>query len=209
MLKLLIVEGNPEELIADNERLGLPQGCDFYTDSIRLYLPAFHFDLALPFAPGRQRPLPPLDEYDAFVQTGSGVTFTAAEPPNYPYLRLLEKIFATGKPVLGSCWGLQCAAVALGGDVGINPKGSEIGLARDIRLTAEGKSHWLMTGMPEKFDSPTWHRDHVTRLPDGALRLAQNDIQPGAGHGLSCQRRRLCRSAAASGDIAGADEGCA
>jgi GMP synthase (glutamine-hydrolysing) len=79
--------------------------------------------------------------------------------------------------VLGACWGIQTAAVVLGGKVAANPRGSEVGLAR-IELTPEGAAHPVFAGSPRRFASPTWHRDHVTDLPPGAVLLATSEVSP-------------------------------
>jgi GMP synthase-like glutamine amidotransferase len=94
-----------------------------------------------------------------------------------PFLKRIEPLLASGKPVIGACWGVQTAAVALGGKVGANPKGSEIGLAT-IELTAEGVAHPLFAGSPRRFATPTFHRDHITQLPAGAVLLASSEVSP-------------------------------
>jgi GMP synthase (glutamine-hydrolysing) len=178
MLRLLIVEGNSEEILADNEARGLRQAWQSFAGAIDLHLAGARFDVAFPHAPAREAALPPLAEYDGFLLTGSGVSFTASDAEALPYLRRIEPMLASGKPVFGACWGIQAAAVALGGEASINPAGTEIGLARDIELTESGGRHALFAGMPRRFSSPAWHRDHVSRLPQGAVILAANAISP-------------------------------
>lgn len=175
-MRLLIVEGNSEEIITGDEALGSQAAWKSYREALQLHAPEAEFDVSFPYAPARAMKLSPFGEYDGIVLTGSGVAWGAETEEARPYVSLLEKLLDTGKPVLGSCWGIQTAAVALGGMSGINPRGSEIGLARRITLTAEGKRHKLFEGMPERFNSPCWHRDHVTRLPDGAELLASNEV---------------------------------
>ncbi len=65
----------------------------------------------------------PLEDFDAYVLTGSGVSWNAMDERALPFLRRIEPMLASGKPVLGACWGLQIAAVALGGKVGSKPEG--------------------------------------------------------------------------------------
>jgi GMP synthase (glutamine-hydrolysing) len=178
MLHLLIVEGNPGDILADNAARGLRQAWQSFAEAIALHMPGASFDVAFPHAPEREAAPKPVDCYDGFLQTGSGVSFTASDSQALPYLRRIEAMLATGKPVFGACWGIQTAAVALGGAAAINPAGTEIGLARDIVLTDAGREHALFAGMPERFSSPAWHRDHVSRLPEGAEILAGNAVSP-------------------------------
>jgi len=173
---VLIVEGNSEQLLAANAARGFRQASEGYRDALALHAPSLAYSFAYPFATHREHGVLPLERYDGFVLTGAGVPQSAGEPGTEPYMRFLDKVLATGKPVLGSCWGLQVAAVALGGAVAPNARGSEIGLALDIELTAEGAAHPLYSGSPRRFHSPCWHRDHVTRMPPGAIRLAGNAI---------------------------------
>ena len=44
-------------------------------------------------------------------------------------------------PQFGSCWGAQLAAIVGGGKCKKNPKGREMGIARKIALTPEGRDH--------------------------------------------------------------------
>jgi GMP synthase (glutamine-hydrolysing) len=171
---ILIIEGNSEPIIEDTMRRGLPVSCHSYRDALALHEPGWQYHHAYPFARHREKGLLPLEAYDGFVQTGSAIPQTAGKAGTEPYMRLLEDVLDTGKPVLGSCWGLQTAAVALGGEVEPNHRGAEIGLALDIELTDEGAAHPLFAGMPRRFHSPCWHRDHVTKMPEGAVRLAGN-----------------------------------
>jgi GMP synthase (glutamine-hydrolysing) len=64
------------------------------------------------------------------------------------------------------------AAFAAGGEVKANPKGREMGVARKIRLTAEGLGHPFYAGKPPVFDGFISHLDEVTSLPPGGTLLA-------------------------------------
>lgn len=176
MPRILIIEGNSEAIIEETLAKGFSISCHAYRDALALHEPGFEYEFAYPFAKARENRLERLENYDGFVQTGSAVPQTAGETGTEPYMQFIDEVLATGKPVLGSCWGLQTAAVALGGKVAPNQRGSEIGLALDIELTAQGRAHALFAGMPDRFHSPSWHRDHVTQMPEGAVRLAGNAV---------------------------------
>jgi len=95
-------------------------------------------------------------------------------------IEMARAVHASGVPCFGSCWGQQIMCQALGGEVRANPKGIEIGIARDITLTDAGKAHPMFEPKASPFDALCIHRDEVTALPPGATVLASNrmsDIQ--------------------------------
>ena len=63
---------------------------------------------------------------------------------------------------------------AAGGACAKNPRGREMGIARKIALTPEGRAHPLYEGKSDVFDGFISHDDEVTELPEGAVRLAGN-----------------------------------
>ena len=82
--------------------------------------------------------------------------------------------------MFGSCFAIQLAAVALGGRCGASPNGREFGIARKIRLNAEGRAHPLYRDKPDVFDAFTSHADEVVGLPPQTCLLASNswsDVQ--------------------------------
>jgi GMP synthase (glutamine-hydrolysing) len=87
-----------------------------------------------------------------------------------------QAVFAAGVPFFGSCWGLQVAVTAAGGEVRANPRGREFGFARRVLLTEAGAAHRLFAGKPAAFEAPTVHRDEIASLPAGAVTLATNDM---------------------------------
>jgi GMP synthase (glutamine-hydrolysing) len=107
--------------------------------------------------------------------TGSGVAFAADAREARPCRAAVERAFAAGVPVLGSCWGLQVLAVVLGGAVGASEAGFEVPVARAIGLTPAGLDHPLHARRPLVFDAPAIHRDEVRRVPLGALVTATNE----------------------------------
>jgi len=183
-MRILIIEGNSEELLARNERSDRPQAWQTWRNAIRLHRPEASIDVAFPYAPERDGQHGTVDTYDGFAITGSGVFWSAEDERARPFLARIEPLLASGRPVIGACWGLQTASVALGGTVGANPKGSEVGLAR-IELNDAGAVHPLYAGSPRRFASPTWHRDHVTTIPAGAVLLASSDVSK--VQAISCQ----------------------
>jgi len=109
--------------------------------------------------------------YDAVVVSGSPY----AVYDDRPWIPKLEA-WARGAvdrqiPTLGVCFGHQLLARALGGDVEPMDR-YEVGF-HEIHRTGESR---LLDGLDEWFTAFTAHRDEVTRLPDGAVRLAENNF---------------------------------
>jgi GMP synthase (glutamine-hydrolysing) len=75
-----------------------------------------------------------------------------------------------GVPVLGICLGHQLAAVALGGEVVVNPTGKRRGVL-DTSMADEAVDDDVLGGCGPR--AVFWHRDIVTRLPEGARVLAR------------------------------------
>ena len=178
IVRILIIEGNSAEILAKDERNGRKPAWKSYAESLLIHESKAEISIGYPYDRAREKQPLAIDNFDGFVLTGSAVDWGAEQPEARPFLDYIEPLIDSGKPVLGSCWGMQTVSVLLGGWSGPNPKGSEIGLSRNIRLTQAGKEHPLFSGMPSTFASPTWHRDIVTRLPEGAVVLAESDITP-------------------------------
>jgi GMP synthase (glutamine-hydrolysing) len=125
--------------------------------------------------------LPPgtgLASYDGVTMTGSALNIYNGGEPVMRQIELAKAVFAAGVPFFGSCWGLQVAVTAAGGEVRANPRGREFGFARRVLLSAAGREHPLFAGKPLAFEAPTVHRDEIAVLPEGSTTLATND------HGL-------------------------
>ena len=87
-------------------------------------------------------------------------------------LSLIRDAVARDIPLLGHCLGGQLISKALGGTVGRNPDGKEIGWHRLQIRDAELAEEWL--GSAEGFDAFHWHGETFT-LPEGAKWLASSD----------------------------------
>jgi GMP synthase (glutamine-hydrolysing) len=117
-----------------------------------------------------------LDDFDAFVWTGSDLTAYHSDDPRVaPQLALARQLLDAGAPCWGSCWGIQLAALVAGGEVAVNPRGREWGIARGIHLTPDAVSSPMHEGKPSSFDAFIMHLDEVTRLPSGTPLLATNE----------------------------------
>lgn len=115
-----------------------------------------------------------LADYDGIAWTGSSLTVYANDPAVASQIDLVRAAFDAGVPSFGSCWAVQVGVVAAGGRCAVNPHGREMGIARKITLTPEGRAHLLYAGKPSVFDAFISHEDEVTHLPPGASSLAGN-----------------------------------
>jgi len=112
--------------------------------------------------------------YDGIAWTGCSLTIFEDVPEVKRQIAFARAAYAAGVPSFGTCWGVQIAAVAAGGKVAANPKGREMGIARKIALTPEGRAHPLYRGKAPVFDGFISHYDEVTEVPPGGAHLAGN-----------------------------------
>ncbi len=113
------------------------------------------------------------------VVTGSAAMVTDLAPWSEATAAWLRRAVAAGTPVLGICFGHQLLAHALGGRVGDNPRGVEVGTV-EVELTAAARQDRLFGGLPTRFAANMSHRQAVLALPPGAVRLASTAADPNA-----------------------------
>ncbi len=115
--------------------------------------------------------LPQSWDYTGIVITGSAAMVShRLDWSEKAGLWLLEAI-AKNLPILGVCYGHQLLAQALGGIVGPNPNGREIGTKR-IALTDQAADDLLMQNLQTPFYAQTTHEESVLKLPPDAQVLA-------------------------------------
>jgi GMP synthase (glutamine-hydrolysing) len=176
-LRILIVDGNVSAIRETHiENFGMTPGAA-YAEALQDIAPGALHDIVLPADEGANLPAGEgLEGYDAVFLTGSALNLYDMTPAITRQIDLMRAIYASGTPCFGSCWGIQVGAAALGGVVRKNPKGREIGIARNIAKTAAGMSHPMLSGRPAIFDVPCTHEDEVETLPEGARLLASNHV---------------------------------
>jgi GMP synthase (glutamine-hydrolysing) len=176
-LRFLIVDGYSEKSRNDLETAGMKLAWVLYKEMLHQHMPETEYEILLPTDPGVKRPTgTDLEVYDAIIWTGCNLTIYDKENPSVAtQLDLAREGYEIGIPSFGSCWGIQMAAYAAGGDVQLHPKGREMGIARKIRLTPEGLKHPMYDGKPPVFDAFISHDDQVTELPEGGTLLASNN----------------------------------
>jgi GMP synthase (glutamine-hydrolysing) len=175
VLRLLVAEGNTA---SDRERIVASAGSTpgkSYAKVLRALAPDARVDIFTPADEGA-RLATPLDAYHGVAITGSALNIYKREPESLRQIEFVRELFARGIPTFGSCWGLQVATVAAGGEVGPNPRGREVAFARKIALTGAGLTHPMHRGRQLLFDAPAIHGDEITRLPPDATVTACNEM---------------------------------
>jgi GMP synthase (glutamine-hydrolysing) len=176
MLQILIAEGTPVSWRAERAASGLPSNFSLCANAVHLHQPDIDC-VALNIAEGE--PLPrglALTDFAGVMVPGSPLHIYDPTPFVTRQIEFARAAFAAGIPVLGSCWGLQLATVALGGSVRRNPRGRELAIARAITVTEAGRRHSLLASRPAVFDALCSHLDEVETLPPNAEVLAANEI---------------------------------
>jgi GMP synthase (glutamine-hydrolysing) len=173
--RILVIDGNVAEIRARQQAaLGYDSGTGYarvlqrIDASLDVDVLAAADGAVLPAGVG-------IDSYDGVTMTGSALNIYNGGAPVTRQIELAKAVFAAGVPFFGSCWGLQVAVTAAGGEVRANPRGREFGFARRILLNEAGREHGLFAGKPAAFEAPTIHRDAIAALPAGAQVLADND----------------------------------
>jgi GMP synthase (glutamine-hydrolysing) len=109
------------------------------------------------------------------IVTGSASHVTDGEPWVLRGLGYLRELVDAGTPTLGICFGHQMLGEALGGKVGRNPNGREIGTV-ELEHLAENP---LLQGEPPML-AQTTHLDSVLELPPAARVVARSKLEPHA-----------------------------
>ncbi len=179
--RLLVIEGNSPQTMAEHVAHGGIQASKGYSNLLRELLPGAAVDICHPGDPTALLPEgESLQGYDGIAITGSSLHIYNGGTEVMRQVELVRTALAVGTPLFGSCWGLQVITVAAGGSVRKNPKGRELGFGRSIRLTEHGRKHPMYIGKPEIFNAPTVHLDEVETLAPGMEVLATNamsDVQ--------------------------------
>ena len=121
----------------------------------------------------RGDPLPSREGFVGVIVTGSAALVTDRHPWSEHAAGWLREAAHAGLPLFGICYGHQLIAHALGGEVGNNPSGREMGTVR-IQLHPEAQDDPLFSSLPAPFAAQATHLQSVLRLPSGATVLAHN-----------------------------------
>lgn len=121
----------------------------------------------------RGDPLPRRAGYAGVLVTGSAAMVTDRHDWSERTADWLREAVHAGLPVFGICYGHQLLAHALGGEVGYNPTGREMGTVQ-IELHPHAHADPLFAGLPPRFPAQATHLQSVLRAPEGATVLARS-----------------------------------
>ncbi len=121
--------------------------------------------------------LPPHVGLAGVIVTGSGAMVTERRDWSEATAAWLRAAAHAGVPLFGICYGHQLLAHALGGEVGDNPNGREMGTAT-VDLLPAAADDPLFAGLPDRFSAQSTHLQSVLRAPGGAIVLARSALDP-------------------------------
>jgi GMP synthase (glutamine-hydrolysing) len=125
----------------------------------------------------RGAPLPDPARPAGIIVTGSSALVTDREPWSERAAGWLREVVGAGTPLLGICYGHQLLAHALGGVVGDNPRGREIGTVT-LELRPEAAHDPLLQVLSAGEPVHATHVQAVLALPAGARHLASSRGDP-------------------------------
>jgi GMP synthase (glutamine-hydrolysing) len=133
----------------------------------------------------REAELPAPRDVAAFIVTGSSSNVTERASWMRRAMRYLASVVEADVPILGICFGHQLLAEALGGKVGKNPRGREIGTVAVTRIAHDP----LFEGLGERFFVNATHVEAVVEPPPGARILATTALDPIAAYAVGARAR--------------------
>ena len=116
-----------------------------------------------------------LSFYDGYIVTGSPASVNADETWIKSEIAVVQALIELEKPIFGACFGHQLIAKALGSTVVDNPGGWEFGTVKTNRVSTPD---WMQAAPDTEIEQ--WaiyaaHAEQVSRLPNNARLLCQND----------------------------------
>jgi len=127
--------------------------------------------------PRKKDELPSPEDVSGIILTGSHSMVTDIEDWSETTREWLPGAVQAKVPLLGVCYGHQLLADAMGGVVGDNPKGTEMGTI-SVELNRAASNDTLFDGFPGSMLAYASHSQSVIELPPNALLLASNEWDP-------------------------------
>jgi len=179
-LNFLIIDGYPKPSREQFDDFGVKLAGVLYAELLQRHLPDAEYKILYTSDPETEIPdQEGLKAYDAILWPGCNLTVYHDHDERVTRMtKISDDGFELGLPQFGSCWAAQLAVYVAGGEVAPNVKGREMGLARKVFLTEEGKKHPMYEGKTQVFDGFISHDDIITKMPEGAVSLASNDFTP-------------------------------
>jgi GMP synthase-like glutamine amidotransferase len=116
-----------------------------------------------------------IEDFDGLIVMGGPMSAASDDgfPSRVAEIAVIADALSAGVPTLGVCLGAQLLAAAVGARVYPGAGGPEIGWGL-VTLTADCAEDALLRGLSATVEVMHWHGDTFD-LPDGAVRLAEND----------------------------------
>lgn len=125
----------------------------------------------------QDEPLPDVHGVQGVVVSGSAAMVTDRAPWSERTAAWLREAVRLEVPTLGICYGHQLLAHALGGEVGYNPRGRNIGTI-DVELRGDARADRLFGVFAGSVHVAVSHLQCVMKLPPGSTWLASSTLDP-------------------------------
>jgi len=174
--RFLIVDGYPKESRDQFNEVGMTLAGELYAGLLTRNAPGAEYEIWYSSDPGAQKITDEqIADFSAVLWPGCNLTVYHDDPRVHAHLDLAKRCYQIGTPGFGSCWAIQVATHAAGGEVKVCPKGREMGIGQKLQVSDAGRTHPMFEGKPAVFSHFMSHDDEVTRLPEGSTLLAGND----------------------------------
>ena len=117
-----------------------------------------------------------INKFDGIVFTGGAMRINDMTDVIKKHIQFASDCFIQNKKILAICWGLQVCSTAAGGKVNPGKNGAHIGIASDVIINNEGNEHFIYKDKKNKFTTPAFNFDEVTKLPKDAILLSSDKV---------------------------------
>ena len=177
MKKILIVEGNLKEENQSFTNGGIKTHTESLKDSISYFTNKLDIDVVNPSSDKNiSEVAKDLTKYDGMIWGGSSLNIYNDTPEIRRQITFMRECQKNINKIFAICWGMQVAVTVAGGEVKKCPNGAHRGIAKDIEINEKGLSHPIYKNKNQKFNTPAFNFDEVTKLPEGSTLLSSNAL---------------------------------